>query len=108
MEPTTYNTRTLRQLKRFQGLNNIDSPSEFIIDFFAAMLEDKVQVPQAEPIQKGHLAFAMLAGVVSIRRRLFTTCKGHLGIYLPLAWLYAYSNHHQLPFSPPAPPDGRL
>lgn len=73
-------TRTLRQLKRFQGLNNIDSPSEFIIDFFAAMLEDDVHVPQAEPVQKGHLAFAMLAGLVSIRRRLFRTNNGHLGM----------------------------
>ncbi|KAL8838826.1 MAG: hypothetical protein Q9170_001981 [Blastenia crenularia] len=73
-------TRSLRRLQRFQSLNDIDSPSEFIIDFFAAMHEDDVHVAEAEPVEKGHLAFAMLSGAVTVRRRFFRTREGHLGV----------------------------
>ena len=73
-------TRTLRGLQRFQGLNNIDSPSEFVIDFFAEMYEEDIHVLEAEPIKKGYLAFTMLSGVVTVRRRLFRTRDGRLGI----------------------------
>lgn len=73
-------TRTLLRLQRFQGLNEIKQPTEFIIDFVAEMHEDDVQVEEFEVIEKGHLAFTMLSGEVTVQRRLFRTTEGHLGL----------------------------
>ena len=75
----SYN-RTLLRLQQFQELNNIKKPTKFIIDFVAAMHEDDVHVAEAEFIMKGHLPFSMLSGELSVRRRLFRTREGHLGL----------------------------
>ena len=73
-------SRTLLRLQHFQELNNVTEPTKLIIDCLAAMLEDNVQVEQANFIMKGHLAFSMLSGELSVRRRLFRTKDGHLGL----------------------------
>ena len=73
-------TSTLARLQQFQAMNDIKEPTEFIINFVAEILQGGVQVAEAEPIEKGHLTFAMLSGEVSIRRRLFRTSNGHLGL----------------------------
>ncbi|KAL8809959.1 MAG: hypothetical protein Q9200_002968 [Gallowayella weberi] len=73
-------TNTLHRLQRFQALNDIESPTEFIINFFAAMHEDDIHVAEAQVVEKGCLAFGMLSGAVTVRRRLFRTREGHLGL----------------------------
>lgn len=73
-------TRTLLRLQRFQGFNDVKQRTKFIIDFVAAMHEDDIQVAEAEVIERGHLAFTMISGEVTVRRRLFRTSEGHLGL----------------------------
>ncbi|KAL8805958.1 MAG: hypothetical protein Q9182_001615 [Xanthomendoza sp. 2 TL-2023] len=73
-------TNTLHWLQRFQALNDIESPTEFIIKFFAALHEDDDYVPEAQVVEKGCLAFGILSGAVTVRRRLFRTHGGHLGL----------------------------
>lgn len=64
--------RTTGRLQQFQRLNGINP--------VATGLEDTKHGTKAEMVNRGHLAFTMLSGEVTIRRRLFRTRGGHLGL----------------------------
>ncbi|KAL8906364.1 MAG: hypothetical protein Q9207_002076 [Kuettlingeria erythrocarpa] len=64
--------RTIGRLRQFQRMNGLNPG--------ATGLDDKQHGTEAHTTNRGYLAFSMLTGELTIRRRLFRTRGGHLGL----------------------------